>query len=289
MRVRLFVSSTFADLGAERDALHAEVFPRLRRFCAERGVQFSAVDLRWGISREAGLDQATLRSAGPNFVLLLGERYGWRPLPQRITGRQSPDARWYRRDTNAVPASLLLQPRTGEFGVFANRYRHRLVVVHLADGRHHETGGLDAAPDVLVAHAVPGQGLTAQPAASGCGASRSRCGICARGSGWPGWSCRARSPRSRRRSTAPRGPDDVDAWPHLADDGGGSAGRAGPLQVPGTPGSRRPGVGAGARPDGTCRPRHLLVAAEVGGVRCGVRALRSTLSVVGRWVGGGQP
>jgi WD40 repeat protein len=51
---------------------------------------------------------------------------------------------------------------TGEYGVFANWYRNRLVVVRLADGRHHEIGGLDATPDVLVAHAVPGQVLTAR-------------------------------------------------------------------------------------------------------------------------------
>ncbi|GIE99369.1 carbohydrate-binding module family 20 domain-containing protein [Paractinoplanes rishiriensis] len=135
MRVRLFVSSTFADLGAERDALHRDVFPRVRRFCAERGIPFSAVDLRWGVSPAAGLDQATVpiclaevERCHPHFLLLIGDRYGWCPLPPRLpageldavraglddAGRELA-GRWYRRDDNAVPPEYVLQPRDGAF------------------------------------------------------------------------------------------------------------------------------------------------------------------------------
>ncbi len=52
---RIFVSSTFADLAAERDALHERVFPLLRDLCAGRGARFQAVDLRWGAGEEATL------------------------------------------------------------------------------------------------------------------------------------------------------------------------------------------------------------------------------------------
>jgi hypothetical protein len=31
--IRLFVSSTFSDMKAERDVLHADVFPKLRQLC----------------------------------------------------------------------------------------------------------------------------------------------------------------------------------------------------------------------------------------------------------------
>ena len=54
--IRVFVSSTFSDLKPERNALQAQVFPRLEQLCAQNGFQFQAIDLRWGVSSEAGLD-----------------------------------------------------------------------------------------------------------------------------------------------------------------------------------------------------------------------------------------
>jgi hypothetical protein len=49
---RLFISSTFSDFVAEREALEKRVFPELEKFCAERGARFQAVDLRLGITAE---------------------------------------------------------------------------------------------------------------------------------------------------------------------------------------------------------------------------------------------
>ena len=57
---RVFVSSTFSDLKAERDALQRDVFPRLRALCWRHGCRFEAIDLRWGVSEEAALDQQTM-------------------------------------------------------------------------------------------------------------------------------------------------------------------------------------------------------------------------------------
>jgi hypothetical protein len=57
----VFVSSTFSDLKAERNALQEKVFPRLRKMCAAHGCNFQAIDLRWGVSEEAALDQRTMR------------------------------------------------------------------------------------------------------------------------------------------------------------------------------------------------------------------------------------
>ena len=124
---RVFISSTFADFVEERAALEADVFPRLRQLCQERGARFQAIDLRWGISAEASLDQRTMRvcfeelarcqrlSPRPNFIILLGDRYGWRPLPAAIPGDEwevirsccSPAemtalCEWYQRDDNAA-------------------------------------------------------------------------------------------------------------------------------------------------------------------------------------------
>ena len=143
---RVFISSTFADLKAERDALQERVFPKLREHCAESGYSFQAIDLRWGIGDEASAGQRTMRicldeiarcqavTPRPNFLLLLGDRYGWRPLPEGVPraefeavhaqlGAEAADlARtWYQLDTNAVPAGQVgfagvyrLQPRTAE-------------------------------------------------------------------------------------------------------------------------------------------------------------------------------
>src|SRR2546425_895025 len=123
---RIFVSSTFTDLKAERNALQAQVFPKLRELCQRHGCRFQAIDLRWGVRDEAALDQQTMRicleeiarcqrvTPKPNFIVLLGDRYGWCPLPfaipadefEEITRRVSADELdllkdWDWRDDNA--------------------------------------------------------------------------------------------------------------------------------------------------------------------------------------------
>ena len=98
--IRIFVSSPFSDFRFERDALQRYAFLELERRCLDEGFQFQAIDLRWGVSTEAGLDHRTMRicfeelrrsqdvSPQPNFLILLGNRYGWRPLPEEISERE---------------------------------------------------------------------------------------------------------------------------------------------------------------------------------------------------------
>eukprot|EP00741_Cyanophora_paradoxa_P014840 tig00000189_g14316.t1 len=50
--VRVFLSSTFADMGPEREAIQKSAVPRLRGALAARGLFFSCVDLRWGVTEE---------------------------------------------------------------------------------------------------------------------------------------------------------------------------------------------------------------------------------------------
>ncbi len=141
--IRLFVSSTFSDLINERNALQELVFPKLEQLCEKNGFQFQAIDLRWGVSSEAGLDHRTMRicvdelqraqkiSPRPNFLILLGNRYGWRPLPEEISvdefhvlenaAKQVETTTckpvltdlhaWYRKDENEIPPVYLLQSR----------------------------------------------------------------------------------------------------------------------------------------------------------------------------------
>lgn len=92
---RLFISSTFDDFKDERDLLQNEVFPEIDMFCKKKGYQFQPIDLRWGINSKSQIDQQTMNIClnevmecshypNPNFLLLLGNRYGWVPLPHEI-------------------------------------------------------------------------------------------------------------------------------------------------------------------------------------------------------------
>ncbi len=134
---RIFVSSTFSDLKIERNALQEQVFPRLRELAAQHGCRFQPVDLRWGVSDEASLDQQAMNiclgeigrcqqtSPRPNFIVLLGDRYGWCPPPSQIPADEFEKIRrvvktdeeqnllkeWYCLDENAVPKEWRLKPR----------------------------------------------------------------------------------------------------------------------------------------------------------------------------------
>ena len=84
--IRVFVSSTFRDMQAEREELIKRVFPQLRRMCERRGVAWSEVDLRWGVTDEQKAEGAVLPiclaeidRSRPYFIGLLGQRYGWVP------------------------------------------------------------------------------------------------------------------------------------------------------------------------------------------------------------------
>ena len=88
-QIRVFVSSTFLDMQAERNHLVKFTFPRLRRLCESRGVIWTEVDLRWGVTDEQKAEGRILpicldeiQRCRPYFIGLLGERYGW--IPQAI-------------------------------------------------------------------------------------------------------------------------------------------------------------------------------------------------------------
>ncbi len=94
--LRLFVSSTFRDMAADRNHLIRHVFPALRRLCEKRGVVWSEVDLRWGVTDEQAAEGRVLPiclsqidRCRPFFIGLLGERFGWIPdeIPQDLIER----------------------------------------------------------------------------------------------------------------------------------------------------------------------------------------------------------
>jgi WD40 repeat protein len=91
--VRVFISSTFRDMHAERDHLVTVVFPELRERFEKLGLEFYDVDLRWGVpAKDANGETANsweycrqwIDRVEPFFVCILGQRYGYRPEPREL-------------------------------------------------------------------------------------------------------------------------------------------------------------------------------------------------------------
>jgi len=80
--VRVFISSTFKDMQAERDHLVRFVFPRLREELLKRRIHLADVDLRWGVTAEQDaleVCREIIDECRPRFICILGGRYGWVP------------------------------------------------------------------------------------------------------------------------------------------------------------------------------------------------------------------
>ena len=138
-KFRLFISSTFNDFRKERAVLQTKIFPKIKDYASKHGYTFQPIDLRWGISEEAQLDQKTLELClsevrtcknhmHPNFLIMMGDRYGWIPLPyaievdefdellNHINSDQAKELKvWYKKDLNQVPASYILKQRVAKY------------------------------------------------------------------------------------------------------------------------------------------------------------------------------
>ena len=89
--IRVCLSSTFSDMQETRNYLTRKIFPKIEQECARRGISFSVLDLRWGITEsesktgkviEICIDE--INRTRPFFIGLVGERYGWIPDEQEI-------------------------------------------------------------------------------------------------------------------------------------------------------------------------------------------------------------
>ncbi|WHY58632.1 tetratricopeptide repeat protein [Peribacillus simplex] len=155
MIIRIFVSSTFSDFQQERDALQECVFPRLQEFCQVNNITFQAVDLRWGVSQEDTLKQQTMEiclkelnrcqavSPKPNFLVLVGDRYGWQPVPERILVEESNQIetflgeeekelihKWYKIDHNSVPKCYVLSERFEPYNEYSEWQKEEEKLLH---------------------------------------------------------------------------------------------------------------------------------------------------------------
>ncbi|XP_071079623.1 TPR repeat-containing protein DDB_G0287407-like [Haliotis cracherodii] len=80
---RIFFSSPFGGMEEEREELTRKYFPQIHHLCNSRGIQFVAVDMRWGITSEAAENAQTVSiclrelDRSDMFVGFFGQRYGW--------------------------------------------------------------------------------------------------------------------------------------------------------------------------------------------------------------------
>ncbi len=84
--LRVFISSTFRDLQEEREHQVKKIFPEIRALCRQRGITFTEVDLRWGLTEEDVVLGQVIRTCleeidrcRPYFIGITGERYGYVP------------------------------------------------------------------------------------------------------------------------------------------------------------------------------------------------------------------
>jgi nephrocystin-3 len=128
--IRVFLSSTFRDMDAERDYLLQHVFPEFRRECAERNVGFIEIDLRWGVTEEASKNGKTVeiclseidrcREYPPFFIGFLGQRYGWVPEHHDLAAywRAHADSAYAAPIRQALEQRISVTELEMQFGVF---------------------------------------------------------------------------------------------------------------------------------------------------------------------------
>ncbi len=84
--IKIFISSTFRDMNAERNYLITEVFPELREWCRKRKIILTGIDLRWGVTPDdeksgntINVCLQTIDECHPFFLCFIGQRRGWVP------------------------------------------------------------------------------------------------------------------------------------------------------------------------------------------------------------------
>eukprot|EP00052_Salpingoeca_macrocollata_P022411 m.194605 g.194605 ORF g.194605 m.194605 type:complete len:1707 (+) comp21792_c0_seq1:125-5245(+) len=134
--LKMYLCSNDQDTDMETTAILEQIVPHMREVARARGVEVQVVALRWGVPHTLTVERLALNtcaarlkdcvatSCGLNFLALLTDKYGFRPLPPSIpvdefvqlTDRiQMKEAlalitSWYYRDDNMQPPEYVLQP-----------------------------------------------------------------------------------------------------------------------------------------------------------------------------------
>jgi len=123
---KVFVTSTFRDMHAERDYLRDHVFPELAERLRERSHYLEPIDLRLGVqTASADEDRARellvikvclgeIERCRPFLIALIGDRYGWVPPPERA--RAAAQESGFRTEVEGKSITAL----EIEFGILGN-------------------------------------------------------------------------------------------------------------------------------------------------------------------------
>jgi len=129
--IRVFLSSTFHDMEAERNHLMKQVFPKVRAACQSRQVGFTEIDLRWGVTEKEAKNGATVeiclkeidrcRDFPPFFIGFLGERYGWIPREEQLAAywQQHAESPYANPIRQAIRRGISVTELEMELGVLA--------------------------------------------------------------------------------------------------------------------------------------------------------------------------
>lgn len=126
--IRVFISSTFRDMQAERDYLVNKIFPKIRIAAEKRGVDFMEIDLRWGITEEKEGQSGKvvysclkeIERSRPFFIGLLGDRYGWCPTPSDLLNNED-FRREYAWITDDIHQCLSITEIEMQYGVLRSK------------------------------------------------------------------------------------------------------------------------------------------------------------------------
>lgn len=124
--VRIFLSSTFSDMDAERSAL-VKLFSKLKLEANQRNVALTLLDLRWGVTDEESRTGKVLsvclneiENSHPFFIGLLGSRYGY--APKALELEKNPDLKerypWIKED---ISNGMSITEIEMQYGVLRNQ------------------------------------------------------------------------------------------------------------------------------------------------------------------------
>jgi hypothetical protein len=118
--IKVFLSSTFKDMDAERDLIMNRVAPTLQQLLAPQSITLQFIDLRWGVNTQDADESerenivlreciSEIRHSRPFFIGLLGGRYGWIPSDeswQVMLAEMTEDERKYIREESKEQKSV---------------------------------------------------------------------------------------------------------------------------------------------------------------------------------------
>jgi len=138
LECRVLFISTFIDFVKEREIFEEVIFPYIKKYAIKEGINIEYIVPGYGISETFYLKQSfiedhiksiknTIQKYQTFSISLLGQRYGWIPLPYQIDKllfedilyhndieKRSLLLEWYMLDSNTIPNSYTLKPRVNQ-------------------------------------------------------------------------------------------------------------------------------------------------------------------------------